>query len=121
MLEGAVFNQELLVLFLALLPSQHLEKLFWVLEVFLGLLLDGAAEFVMVEAHIALPEAIQEAGERVGETVAFGPDLLKVVLQVLEFFGLEPIEYFLLLLLLVLVQGDFFLEGVLGIFDQDGL
>lgn len=53
--------------------------------------------------------------------MTLGPYFLEVVLEVLQLLGLELVEDFLLLLLLVLVQADLLLEGVLIVFNQNVL
>ena len=116
-----VVDEHLLVLSLRLLASEHLQELLGVGELLLGVLLEGGGHLLVVEADVPLADAVEEAGEGAGEMVVLGPDFLEVALEGPELLGLELVEDFLLLLLLVLVEADLLFEGVLGVLDEDGL
>lgn len=79
MLEGAIFDQQFLMLFLTLLSCQHFEKLFRVLEILFAVL-DSAIKLIMVQSHIALSETIQQTRERIRKAVGFRPYFFEVVL-----------------------------------------
>ena len=114
-----VIDQHFLMFSLGFLTCQHFQEFLGIWELFFWVLFDGSPHFFMIKPNISLPNAIEQTGERVGEMMTFRPYFFKIILKILQFLGLQLIQNFLLLLLLILIKWDLLLKWIFGIFDQD--